>query len=91
MNIPTSDREILRRLAERQAEIAALPVHQETIRGWKRLNSLGSGKPMVWINEIPWHEMDVNGELTLQSSHEFCSYPGTDAAPHALPVGTHAR
>jgi hypothetical protein len=21
---------------------------------------------MVWINEIPWHEMDVDGELTLQ-------------------------
>jgi len=23
---------------------------------------------MVWINEIPWHEMDVNGELALHTS-----------------------
>ncbi len=71
MDISTRDREVLRELAERQAEIAALSVHQETIAGWKRLNSLGRGKPMIWINEIPWHEMDVDGELTLQTTHEF--------------------
>jgi hypothetical protein len=21
---------------------------------------------MVWINEIPWHEMDVNGEVIMK-------------------------
>ena len=26
---------------------------------------------MVWINEIPWHEMDVDGELTLQREHPW--------------------
>ena len=26
---------------------------------------------MVWINEICWHEMDVNGELTLQTEHPW--------------------
>ena len=26
---------------------------------------------MVWINEIPWHEMDVDGELTLQTEHPW--------------------
>jgi hypothetical protein len=60
------DRDILRRLAEEQAEIAALPVHRETIAGWKDVNALRPARPMVWINEIPWHEMDVDGELTLR-------------------------
>ena len=26
---------------------------------------------MVWINEIPWHEMDVDGELTLVTEHPW--------------------
>jgi hypothetical protein len=49
-----------------------LPEHRHTIEDWKRLNRLERGKPMVWINEIPWHEMDVGGELVLQTSDEFC-------------------
>ena len=28
------------------------------------------GKPMVWINEIPWHEM--GSEVQLRTSTEFC-------------------
>lgn len=72
MKITEKDRTILRKLAEQQAQIAALSVHKQTIEGWKQLNRLGKGKPMVWINEIPWHEMDVNGELELQTSDGFC-------------------
>ena len=30
--------------------------------------SLQPVRPLVWINEVPWHEMEVNGELTLQTS-----------------------
>ncbi len=71
MNTPT-DRDILRRLAERQAEIAALPIHQQTVAGWKRLNDLKPGKPMVHIYQVCWHEMDVDGELTLQCQDPFC-------------------
>ncbi len=71
-HISARDRDILRRLAARQAEIASLPVHQQTIEGWKRVNSLQPGKAMVWINEIPWHEMNVDDELTLQTEHPFC-------------------
>ena len=72
MNISEKDKTILCQLAEQQAEIAILPIHKQTIAGWKRINNLQKGKPMIWINEIPWHEMDVNGELTLQTEHPFC-------------------
>lgn len=72
MAVSGKDREVLRRLAGRVAEIAALPVHREKAAEWRRLNGLQKGRPLVWINEIPWHEMDVNGELTLQAEDPFC-------------------
>ncbi|MSS70286.1 MAG: hypothetical protein EXS64_02230 [Candidatus Latescibacteria bacterium] len=72
MEVSGKDRAILRRLAGRVAEIAALPVHREKTAEWRRLNGLRKGRPLVWINEVPWHEMDVDGELELQSSDAFC-------------------
>ena len=71
MIIPQKDQDVLRRLAERQAEIASLPIHAANAAAWRRMNNLQPGKPMIWINEIPWHEMNVDDELTLQSSHPF--------------------
>ena len=65
------DVDVLRRLAGELAEIAALPVHAETARLWQKLNDLESVRPMVWVNEIPWHEIDVNGELTLVTEHPW--------------------
>jgi hypothetical protein len=66
-----ADTDLLRRLAGQLAEIAALPVHKEKALLWQRLNDLASVRPMVWINEIPWHEMDVDGELTLAAEHPW--------------------
>ena len=57
---------VLRKLAEEWAGIAGLPVHQEKARLWQKLNDLESERPMVWINEIPWHEMNFNEELSLR-------------------------
>jgi hypothetical protein len=72
MSILQNDRSILRRLAGQQAAIASLPIHKEKILEWKRLNSNTLGRPLVWINEIPWHEMDVDGELELQTVDPSC-------------------
>ncbi len=63
---------MLRDLAAQVAEIAALPVQQETVRLWKALNGLRPVRPMVMIDQVCWHEMDVNGELALRTSDEFC-------------------
>jgi hypothetical protein len=67
-----SDKEILRELGKRAAEIAALPKQADTIRQWKALNGLKPERPMFTIDQIPWHEMDVDGELILQCNDEFC-------------------
>jgi hypothetical protein len=60
-----ADQEILRGLAAEWARLAADPVNGERRELWRRLNDRDSVRPMVWINEIPWHEMDVDGELAL--------------------------
>jgi hypothetical protein len=66
MNISTKDRDILRRLAAEQARIAALPIHKDKAEMWRRLNDRQAVRPMVWINEICWNEMNLDAELTLQ-------------------------
>ena len=41
--------------------------HREKAGPVAKLNDLRSStRPMVWINEIPWHEMNVDDELTLR-------------------------
>ena len=69
--LPPADKVVLRRLASEVAEIAALPVHREKARLWEKLNDLHSERPMVWINEICWHEMNVEDELTLRTTHPW--------------------
>ena len=47
-------------------------------------------RPMVWINEIPWHEMNVDDELTLLHRTSLGARAGARAAAHALPVAAPA-
>ncbi len=68
MHIDDHDRSVLRNLAEHKAEIAALPIHTETTELWRRTNQLAPTRPPVWINELPWHEIEKErDELQLQS------------------------
>jgi len=69
--IPQKDKEVLRRLAEEVAEIAALPVHKQKAGLWTSLNNLRSARPMVLISQVCWNEMNVDNELTLQTSHPW--------------------
>ncbi len=63
--------DVLRKLAEEWAEIAALPIHKEKAVLWQKLNDLESKRPMVWINEIPWHEMNYKDELTVHCKNNW--------------------
>ena len=56
----------LRELGRAYADAAALPIHAEKADLWRRLNRLEAVRPLVWINEVPWHEMNVDDELTLR-------------------------
>ena len=72
MTVSSSDLEVLRDLGSEIAEIAALPVQQETMAQWKALNGLRPVRPMVMIDQLPWHELDVNGELELRTRDPWC-------------------
>jgi hypothetical protein len=64
------DRDILRGLAARVAEIAALPVQEETRRLWRRLNALKPVRPMVMIDQVCWNEM--GDEMALRCTDLEC-------------------
>ncbi len=66
ITLSPADREILRRLFSEVAEVAALPVHREKAVLWQKLNDLESARPMVWVDEICWNEMNVADELSLR-------------------------
>lgn len=66
----SKDVQILKCLAGRIAEMAAQD-QSEKIKLWTHLNDLDSIRPMLWINEIPWHEMNFDDELTLQCENPF--------------------
>lgn len=71
ITLSQKDTDILRQLAGEVARIASLPVHKEKARLWGKLNELKSQRPMVWINEICWNEMNVDDELTLGCEHAW--------------------
>ncbi|NQT94484.1 MAG: hypothetical protein HQ559_17135 [Lentisphaerae bacterium] len=62
----------IRELAERTAEIAALPVQEEKRSLWRKLNAKQPERPMVMIDQVCWNEMNVDDELTLQCEDEEC-------------------
>jgi hypothetical protein len=73
MRMPTPhDTQMLRTLAARVAEIAALPVQEEKRRLWRALNGLRSERPTVMIDQVCWNEMNVNDELTLRCEDAEC-------------------
>ncbi|MEE4194744.1 MAG: hypothetical protein V2J07_06075 [Anaerolineae bacterium] len=71
--MPTNhDKTILQNLAAQLAEIAALPVQEEKRELWRKLNALQPERPMVMIDQVCWHEMNVNDELTLLCEDAEC-------------------
>ena len=67
-----SDRQILRELIKPYLEIAHLPVQRQRARQYRDLNSLRSTRPVVLLDELPWHELNGDGFLTLCCQDAFC-------------------
>lgn len=57
---------IIRELAAKKADIAALPAQEEKRALWRKLNALKPERPMVAIDQVCWNEMNVDNELTLR-------------------------
>jgi hypothetical protein len=65
------DRDILRSLAGQIAEIAALDVQKKNADMYRALNSLKPVRPVVLIDELPWNQLEVTGELELKCEDEY--------------------
>jgi hypothetical protein len=63
--VTVQDKSILRELAKQVMDLAALDINKERIARARAMHGLKTGRPLVWIDEIPWHEMDIDGALTL--------------------------
>ena len=61
-----NDRKIVRNLAGQYYNIAVSDENTEKVKLYKSVNDLKMIRPVVLIDEIPWHEMNFNGELNLQ-------------------------
>ncbi len=66
------DHMILRELASRYFEIANGDQNKENILLHKKVNGLKNSRPVVLIDEIPWHEMNIDDELTLKCEAAYC-------------------
>jgi len=65
--ISTHDREILRDLARRVAEIAELPVQEERRELWKKHNSLQQTRPLILVYpEGSWRELLTEKDLQCE-------------------------
>jgi len=65
------EKTVLRDLAKRYKELAVLPVQIERHNRARDINDLKPRRPVVLINEIPWHEMDIDGKMLLVCKDPF--------------------
>ena len=69
MRVDPEERSLVRELAKRVAEIAALPIQAERIRLWKDLNALHPQRAMVLLNpQNGW--VDLVPDTALACQHE---------------------
>ncbi|MDD4081487.1 MAG: hypothetical protein PHP02_08790 [Eubacteriales bacterium] len=63
--------EVLRGLAAEIADIASLPVQQEKKQLWTSNNDLVPARPLVYIDQLPWHEINASDEMRLECGDAY--------------------
>jgi len=66
MSTFTQDRLIIRELAQRCAQIAALDIQKTNMQNWRALYARTPARPMFSIDQICWEEFDSEPELILR-------------------------
>lgn len=77
-SISASDIKILRELGYRKSEIGHMPVQAERFDLWHRLNRLETVRPLIFINEMPWHELQHEEPLQLRCQSDTARAIETD-------------
>jgi hypothetical protein len=71
MALMKQDYIILRELGKKVAEIANLPVQKEKKELWTANNGLNPVRPMVYIDQLPWNEINTSSEMQLVCGDPF--------------------
>jgi len=71
LQFPKKDKEVLRRLASRKAEISLMPIHEHKRNMWTSMNRLEITKPMLWMNERPWHEIGIYEQCQCENQFAY--------------------
>ena len=66
-----TDKEILAKLAHEYAQAAHECDHDYLSALYKGVNDLHMQRPIVLIDEVPWHEMNFDGSLTVQCEDPY--------------------
>lgn len=61
-----TDKQIIRELAKRYMVLACSEKQRAVNQRMRATNDLKQVRPPVLINEIPWHQMDIDGELVCR-------------------------
>ena len=69
--VTSKDKTIIRELAERYKRLAEDPKCMERVQRIRKTNSLIPVRPIVWIDELPWHELNIDGALELHCEMQF--------------------
>lgn len=72
-----NDKQILCELASRYASYALLPAQGEKKLLWEKLNTFSMERPMVLFDQLPWHELDVDGFLVNRVSDPYWAWVET--------------
>ena len=71
MKITQKEENILKELLNKYMEIASLPVQRKKMELWKAFNRHDLTRPMVMIDQLPWHELNYDGSLTCFIEEPF--------------------
>ena len=71
MPITAEEKKILRQLAMEYRACAENPVNAERERRARDTIALKPGRPLVWIFEEPWNEINVDDQLTMRCTDPF--------------------
>ena len=81
------DKEIVQELARQVLDLSSLEINHKRKDRLRAVNDLHTGlRPGVWLNEIPWHEMDIDGNRikTLYHHVSLEILPAEQDAPEIL-------
>ena len=71
MHITQEEKGLLQSLAREYQRYAADPVNQQREARARRINALIPDRPLIWIQEVPWNELNIDHQLTPRCTHPF--------------------